>query len=350
MKLLIITQVVDIDDSVLGFMHNWLEELAKRYKKLTVICLKKGKVNLPDNVKILSLGKEKSQSRIKYILNFYKYIWQTRKEYNKVLVHMNKEYVLLGGLFWRLGNKKTHLWYNHVKGNFLSTIAGLLSNRIFFTSPFSYFSKWKKARQMPVGINTEIFKKNDNIQKNNNSILCLGRISPIKNVDVLIKAVELLDETGAEFKLSIVGEPGENDDIYFQKIKEMSSELEKKGKIEFLGKVENYKTPERYNRSEIYVNMTNSGSLDKTTLEAMACGSLALVCNKSFENIFPEDWHEYLIFEENNEQDLADKITQLIKLAKEKKASIMRKSREIVSKRHNLDKLIKEIDNSLREL
>ena len=79
MKLLIITQKVDINDDVLGFFHRWIEEFAKHCEKITVICLQKGEYNLPDNVKVLSLGKEGAMAKIKYALNFYKYIWQERK-------------------------------------------------------------------------------------------------------------------------------------------------------------------------------------------------------------------------------------------------------------------------------
>jgi len=58
MKLLIITQKVDMNDDVLGFMHGWINEFAKHCEKITVICLQKGEHELSDNVKVLSLGKE----------------------------------------------------------------------------------------------------------------------------------------------------------------------------------------------------------------------------------------------------------------------------------------------------
>jgi len=340
MKLLILTQVIDINDDLLGFMHGWIKALAEKYEKLTVVCLKKGKYSLPDNVKVFSLGKENGHSIIKYIFRFYKYIWQERKEYDKVFVHMNREYVLLGGLFWKLYNKRIVFWYNHIKGNILSKISGLLANTIFFTSPFSYFSKWKKAFQMPVGIDTEIFKKDENIKKTSNSLLCLGRISPVKNVDILIKAAILLDQQGVDFKLNIIGEPGEVDQQYYEKIKELSAELAKKNKVNFLGKVKNYQTPHYYNQNEIYINMTNSGSLDKTTLEAMACGTLVLVSNQSFKTIFPKKWHDLMIWQENDEEDLAKKIIKLINLDKDRINIICKESRELILKNHSLSSLI----------
>ena len=50
MKLLICTQKVDKNDSVLGFFHRWIEEFAKHCEKVTVICLQKGDDDLPAKI------------------------------------------------------------------------------------------------------------------------------------------------------------------------------------------------------------------------------------------------------------------------------------------------------------
>ncbi|MDZ4205811.1 MAG: glycosyltransferase, partial [Patescibacteria group bacterium] len=144
MKLLIITQKVDRNDPILGFFHRWIEEFAKQCEFVTVICLEVGEFNFALNVKILSLEKERKRSRIRYITHFYKYIWQERKNYDVVLVHMNQEYVLLAGLFWRLFSKKIFMWRNHAKGNLSTRIAVLLSNKMFCTSPHSFTARFKK--------------------------------------------------------------------------------------------------------------------------------------------------------------------------------------------------------------
>jgi hypothetical protein len=138
MKLLILTQKVDINDDVLGFMHGWIVEFAKNCELVTVICLEKGEVNLPDNVKVLSLGKETSRSRIKYLFNFYRYIWQYRGDYDNIFVHMNEQYVLLGGIFWKFWRKRIGLWYAHGFVPFSLRIAERMSD-IIFTSTQSGF-------------------------------------------------------------------------------------------------------------------------------------------------------------------------------------------------------------------
>ena len=49
MRILIITQKVDKDDSLLGFFHYWIENIAALAEQVTVIALSKGSYDLPKN-------------------------------------------------------------------------------------------------------------------------------------------------------------------------------------------------------------------------------------------------------------------------------------------------------------
>ena len=158
LKLLIVTQKVDRNDSVLGFFHRWIEEFAKYCSQLTLICLQRGEYNLPANVKVLSLGKETGRSRVKYLWRFYKYIWQERKNYDVVFVHMNQEYILLAGWLWKILGKKVFMWRNHYSGSLFTDIAASFCRKVFCTSKYSYTAKYKKTVLMPVGIDTNLFR------------------------------------------------------------------------------------------------------------------------------------------------------------------------------------------------
>ena len=59
MHLLFITQKVDRADWLLGFTHGWLKALAGKVDRLTIICLEQGETELPSNVRVISLGKER---------------------------------------------------------------------------------------------------------------------------------------------------------------------------------------------------------------------------------------------------------------------------------------------------
>ena len=106
MKILIVTQVVNTEHPILGFFHRWIEEFAKHYELVHVVCLEEGTHALPANVTIHSLGKETSKNKFLYLLKFYKQIWQLRGEYDVVFVHMNQLYVVLGYPVWKLLRKK----------------------------------------------------------------------------------------------------------------------------------------------------------------------------------------------------------------------------------------------------
>ncbi|MDO8601489.1 MAG: glycosyltransferase family 4 protein, partial [bacterium] len=225
-----------------------------------------------------------------------------------------------------------------------------LSDVVFYTSPQSFSAKYKKSRIMPVGIDTERFRIQDTRYlpagrqgKIPNTILYLGRFSPVKNVDVLIEAANLLDKQGIDFILNIVGRPGEGEEQHFKKVKDIAKGLEDRGKIRFLGKVANYQAPEIYSQNDIFVNLTQVGSFDKTTLEAMACQNMVLVSNPVFEGIFPKELREILMFEERDAEDLAKKLAYLMNLPEVEKEKIGRELREMVIKSHSLDGLVREI-------
>lgn len=337
MRLLFITQKVDKDDDILGVYHRWIEKLAEKVEAISVICLYKGTVDLPRNVRVLSLGKESGRSRLKYVKNFYKHLRALKGEYDRVFVHMNPEYMLLGGLYWRFKGKKVAFWYNHPLGSLITKIGLFLANIVFFTSSFSFAAKNPKSVKMPVGIDINFLKKDPAIKKEENSVLYLGRISPIKNVDVLIGAAK----KDARFRFLIVGDPTPGKKIeaeYLESIKKISPE-----NVRFKKGVPYIKTPAIYNQHQIFVNLTDTGSLDKTTLEAMACQVPALVSNRSFEKILPEDLRDILIFKEKDVEDLYRKITHIFSLSKEERENIGKILRQIVIKDHSLDLLTNKI-------
>lgn len=345
MKLLILTQKVNINDDVLGFFHGWIKKLAEKFESIIVICLGKGEYNLPANVRVLSLGKEKfshNSHRFRRLALFYKYIWQERKNYDSVFVHMNQEYVILGGIFWKLFGKKIYMWRNHPAGGFLVRIAVLLSDKVFCTSPFAFVKRYKKTKTMPVGVDTEIFNfpaEGEARQGRQDSILSLGRISPIKNVDILIAALNLLKNKNINFKTKIIGDVPERDRGYYENIKQKTKEYNLENYVDFEKGVPNYKSPEIYKQYEIFVNLTPSGSLDKTIFEAMACGNLVLVSNRSLSGQIDER----LFFKERDTEDLAAKLEKILFLDASAKESIIKASRDFVVQKHSLNLLIKKL-------
>ena len=293
MKILAVTQKVDQNDPVLGFFHRWLEEFAKHFEKITVICLEKGAYNLPSNVKVLSLGKEDGVSKLEYLGRFYKYIWQERNNYEAVFVHMNQEYILAAGDFWRLWGKRVYLWRNHREGSWLTRLAVLFSHKVFYTSPQSYTAQFSKAVKMPVGVDTDFFKPNPLVVRIPDSILFLGRIAPVKRVLEFVQWFNVQDE---KFHATVAGAALPKDMEYEKLVKAKASK-----RIKFIGPVTQDEALKLYQSHETYVNKTPAGSFDKTILEAAACGMKLKVDNPEAEN---------LVVEEHSLEKLMNKLVQ----------------------------------------
>ena len=139
MKLLVITQKIDLRDDILGFMHEWIAEFARQAEQVTAIGLYVGEHDLPKNVRVISLGKEKLGIRdqglgirkILYAYRFWWAIWKYRTEYDAVFVHMNQVYIPLGFPLWKLLGKKISLWYAHGHVPFGLRVAEKLADIIF---------------------------------------------------------------------------------------------------------------------------------------------------------------------------------------------------------------------------
>ena len=350
-RLLLVTQKINLDDSVLGVYHRWVDELAKKFDHIDVICLYRGRSSLPLNVAIYSLGKERlahtdthalarGLTRIKYIFRFFNLIWRLRGDYNRVLVHMNPEYMLMAGLIWRLGGKRPILWYNHPMGDLKARIAIVIADRVLHTSPFAFSARYKKATPMPVGVDSDQFKSRPAIHDSRFAILYLGRLSPIKYVEVLIDAALALNARGIDFKLSIVGDPSKESEVqYAADLKRRAEPLIQKGKIQFLKSVSNEEAPKLYGAHATYVNLTPTGSFDKTIIEAMLSENVVVASNKAVGDILPEA----LRFQERSSQDLARALEVALKLSDAERKKIGSNLRNYALGRHDLKTLVNRL-------
>jgi glycosyltransferase involved in cell wall biosynthesis len=329
MKLLITVQSIDTDEPLLGFFHSWVLELAKQFEEVHVICLWEGTHALPPNVYIHSLGKESGASRIKFIWRFYRNMWHYRNV-DVVFSHMNPHYIVLGGWFWKLRGIRMFFWRNHARMNTMTRIAALFAERVFYTSTHACTSIFKHSVQMPVGIDTDVFMQRGENLRTERSVMFLGRLSKVKRPEIFMDAARLLEE----YTVDVYGENPDKDEPYIQQLRDRAG----RG-VTFHGVVRNADTPEIYNVHEFYVNLTPEGSMDKTVLEAAACGTLTVVTNKSYQSLLPDD----LFLSDVTATGLAERIKRISALPKEVKEGYRNQLRAMVVERHSLRKLMEKL-------
>ncbi len=344
MRLLFITQKLDRNDDVLGYMHRWTEAIAKRFEHTIALCLQKGDVALPPNIVVHSLGKETKPSRWSYVRKLFSLAWRERKNYDVVFVHMNIEYLLLCGWLWKLWGKKIVLWYNHKDGNLKVNIARLFTDVVMHTSEHAYTARFSNHKQMPVGIDTDAFVPQEQLPPVN-TILSIGRIAPVKHIHTLIEAVQHLTNEGVKVKLDIYGSALERDKAYDEQIRAQSHELRAKGIVEFHGSIANRHSPPLFASHGITVNMSPDGLFDKVISEGMACGGLVLITNTSMK-ILPE----YCVFTLADAKDMAEKFKILFALPDEKRRELGQQFRQHIIEIHSLKRVVDEIMNSVNAL
>jgi len=306
-NILIITQKIDRDDAILGFFHEWVDRFSKQFDLVTVVCLEKGSFTFPSNVKVLSLGKEDGFSRLKYLKNFYRHVWHERRGYDSVFVHMNPIYVILGGLLWRIMGKRIGMWYTHKNVDLKLRLATLFVDVIFTASKESFRLHNKKVRVMGHGINTTYFIPANRFKKEPYTIVTVGRVSRTKNIHLMIEVIKKLKETNFSARFIIVGPAVTPEDKKYEiELKNDVAKFDLDSIVDFVGSIPPSMVIDWYHSSDLFINLSSTGSLDKAMLEAMACGLQVLTSNEAYKKILAG---RYLT--ENSTAEICSKVIKL---------------------------------------
>lgn len=374
MKLLIVTQKINREDPILGFFYKWIVEFAKNCELITIICLEYGMHELPANVRIFTLGKERRKvgliqikepqtlqdpqfrfnrkayvNRFGYIYRFYKYIWQERENYDSVFVHMNPIYVVLGGFIWKILGKKISLWYTHKNVDLKLRVAEKFADWIFTASKESFRLDSGKLLVTGHGIDVNSFsnKKMDRVVRARPiSLLSVGRITTVKNGDVLIETAHVLKKKwDKKFEIVFAGSPMTVSDIrYKKKLTSLISKYGLEDEVRFVGDVLPIRIPEYYANSDATINLAPTGGLDKVVLESMAAGVPVFVTNETFRGYLGA-YADILMFKEGDANDLAIKIMRLF--MRNDVVQIGKNLQEVIRGRADLQMLVRTIFDKL---
>lgn len=348
-NLLIITQKVDENDDLLGFFIGWIREFSKKFENVFVITLAKGSYKLPSNVFVYSLGKEHNSSKIARWFNFYKLLFKLVPKSNGIFAHMSPIFVVASWPVAKLFRCRVVLWYLHRSVTLKLRLALLLSDNIVTAAKESLRIKSSKIIEVGHGINVAFFRNEKSWQeKSRVNILSVGRISPIKNLETLIRAASIMSKNKIPIKIDIIGRPiMDKDKKYLSDLKQLAEDLQLQNIVNFIGFVPYSNIADFYKRGDIAVNLAPRGGVDKAVLEAMASGLLVLAANETLVPYFGE-YREDLVFKYDDPKDLADKISNLISLQPGDKKEISDFLIGSVEQNHNLVNTIQRISDLLK--
>jgi glycosyltransferase involved in cell wall biosynthesis len=337
-NLLILTQKVDSHDQLLGFFIPWLRRFARHFGTVTVLCLEEGEHDLPDSVRVFGLGKDRRQSKLRQLWNFYRLTYSLRPDYDAVLVHMNPIWAVVGTWWWHLFGKPVSLWYTHKAVTWKLRLAERWVDRIFTASAESFRIPSSKVIVTGHGIDTDAFAPDPSVERIPDSLLVVGRIAPVKNYETVVDALARV--ATSEFMLTVVGEPAlAQDRSYAELIQERVWNAGLAERVAFAGKLSNAELPAVYRTHQTFIHTSRTGSVDKALLEAMASGMYVISSNESSRAFLPPE----CLVPEDDPQALADALVCA------RIAPIPPSLRQYVVEHHNLDILIEKVSKMIAQ-
>jgi glycosyltransferase involved in cell wall biosynthesis len=339
MKFLIFVNKFGRNDDLLGFFVGWTGELLRQAEMITIVTQETGDFDPAKNLRVISLDKSNNTGKIKRFLMYNWFLYKFRKDYDFLLVMMAPGWLIASFLMSKLLGKRIYLWYAVWRGNWKLKLAEKMADKIFCSVKKAFPFETSKLVLLGQGVDTDYFIS-DKTKRHKNKILLLGRISPIKRIEVLFKALDELKHINANFfesiNLEIVGDTtSTNDKEYLAALKKLAEELNLDKKIKWVGRISHQETVFFYQNTDLYINLTPTGSFDKTILEAMSCEDLILASNLALRDFMDIKLQSLTIFKENDSEDLAKKIYDILNIDDSTETSIRSQLREIVIKHHS---------------
>jgi glycosyltransferase involved in cell wall biosynthesis len=345
LQVLLFNLATDLDDPILGFTTRWICALAERVEFIHVITMRMGRVNVPDNVRVYSVGKEKGYSEPRRAVQFYRHLLWILHEVpiDVCFSHMIPVFTVLAAPVLKARCIPIVTWYAHRQVTRVLKLAHLFSDRVVSIDESSYPYRHDKFVPLGHGIEINLFSPNDTPPASPPQLLFVGRFSPIKDPITLLEAVYLLRQRGHKADCILVGEAPVRDRAYATRVRQRVRELELDGIVQFAGAVTNDQAVHWYRRCFAHVNCSPADhSLDKTTLEAMACGRLSLSSTVGFrETMGP--WADCLLFRHGDALDLAEKLSTLLALPPAEVMQIGLELRQRVLAMHTLERVADQL-------
>jgi glycosyltransferase involved in cell wall biosynthesis len=345
MRILMLTRRVDKDDWRIGFSHTWIERLASHpaVEALDVICLSKGAYDLPENVRLWSMGKERGKNRPRELWNFLRGLVRFAPQADVIFGHMIPRYVLIAASWTWVYRKPMVLWYTHRSVTLELRLAHALVQRVVTASPESYRLSGDKVQIIGHGIDMSAFTPAES-PPDERLILAVGRLSPIKNYDALLRGLAALRARGGfdDVRVVIAGGTTPEQADHERKLLDLAQELGLADRVDFRGPVPPGEVPALYRQAAVTANLCPTGGLDKVVLESLASAVPVVVHNATFRPLLADDsgllWAETL-----DPEMVADHLAAVLALPPADRAALGHRLAERVQADYALEGLVERL-------
>lgn len=348
MHVVILTQVLDRQDAVLGFFHGWCETFAQNLERLTVMAQRVGRVELPPNVTVVSLGKDEGGGKGTMMKRVTQGLLALREadRPDAIWAHMVPKLVLCAAPVAVPRGIPIYLWYTHASVDWSLRAAVPFVRKVFTASAESFRLPLRDEKLVITGHGIDCRHFDAGRGARPVDVLVVGRLAPSKGQDEIIKALAHMQPVP---RAEIVGDILlTKDETYRDRLLaliRMNPQLAQK--VTLRGAVPWQDIPSVMRRARVLVDASHTGSIDKVVLESMASGTLPLSCNEAFAPLFGP-LADRLMYGRSQAGELAHKLTALLSLTPADHAALGARVRQLVLEHHDLAALVPRMVDEMR--
>jgi glycosyltransferase involved in cell wall biosynthesis len=354
LNVLLLNLAMDANHTALGFTTAWTNALARRAKHVSVITMMAGELSLEPNVTVRSLGKERGFTEPRRLLEFYRHVYTVlrEREIDVCFAHMAPLFASLFAPVARAKRIPILLWYAHGATSRTMRLAHALADRAVTSTAAAFNVPSDKLFVIGQGIDIDQFRPPaETASAYENTVISIGRLTRSKRIDEMLAALALVRaEHGLDLRLELTGEPLTEADVdYVELLHGTAGELGVADAVTFAGRVPFPDIPARYHRGSVFVNLSETRSIDKAILESMASGCIPISRNESFRELAQARGLDSLVPGPGAEA-LAGCMVRVVELSPSQRRELTRRLRGIVEEEHSLETLADRLMAHLTEL
>ena len=325
--LVFVTQTIDPDHPFLAATVPMVAALSRRFDEVVVLAFNAKDGALPANCRVETFGAPTRLERGR------RYVTLANRELARrpaaLLAHMVPPFAIAAAPLARPRGVPILLWFTHWKDSRQLRLAERVSEAVLTVDLRSF--PFRSAKVVPIGhgIDLSLFPCVDRKRTGSLRVLALGRTSPAKGYETIVRAARL-----AGVDLELRGSSNTSEErAERERLVALGARIEEP--------IPYGRVPELLFSKDVLVNNMREGALDKVVYEAAATCMPVLASNSGFGGLLPAE----LRFSRDDHEQLAAKLRAL---DGSDRGEIGRALRATVEEQHSVEHWADEVARRVR--